>query len=331
MNRRFACLLLITAATVMVPFRSPAPLIYTPGEGWTYEPYGGEGSWKRDRAKDQLIVAQEAFDKQDYKLSLKAARRTVKNWNLSDYAPQAQYLIGRSFEALGYDEKAFKAYQHLIDTYPQGVSYDDVLNRQYGIANRFLAGERFRLWGLIPLFPSMERTAGLFESVVKNGPFSEVAPEAQMKIGAAREKQSNYPAAAQAYERAADRYHDREQVAADALFKMGLAYEKQAAKAEYDQSTAANAITTFTDFMTLYPDDARVADAQAIILKLRTEQARGNFGTAQFYEKNRNLAAAKVYYNEVVTLLLDDPNSPYAVEARARLDALNRRLQSASN
>ncbi len=37
------------------------------------------------------------------------------------------------------------------------------------------------------------------------------------------------------------------------------AYTKQARTAEYDQSVAGQAISAYTDFMTLYPDDPRVA------------------------------------------------------------------------
>src|SRR5689334_16321406 len=108
MNRRSVLLLLTIAFAVVGPYRSPAPLIYTPGEGWVYEPVGGEGAWQRTRAKDQLIVAQDAFDKKDFGLALKASRRVVKVWPLSDYAPQAQYLVGRCFEEKGMHERAFK-------------------------------------------------------------------------------------------------------------------------------------------------------------------------------------------------------------------------------
>jgi outer membrane assembly lipoprotein YfiO len=328
MNRRFAFFLLLSAFWVLTPFRSPAPLIYTPGEGWTYEPVGGQGKWQRTRAKDQLIVAQDAFDRKDYALALRAARRTVRVWPLSDFAPQAQYIVGRCYEEKGFSERAFKEYQKLLEKYPRAINYDDVLRRQYEIANGFLAGEWFRLWGYIPFFPSMEKTADLYQKVVKNGPYSEVAPEAQLKIGEAREKQSNYPEAVKAYERAADRYNDRPEVASEALYKQAMAYHKQAASAEYDQNTAARAIATFTDFMTLFPDDPRVPEAQKIISDLRTEQARGNFEIARYYEKERRLGAARIYYNEVVSLMLNEPNAPYAVEARERLDALNKRLQS---
>jgi outer membrane protein assembly factor BamD len=165
----------------------------------------------------------------------------------------------------------------------------------------------------------------MFEKIVKNGPYSEVAPHAQLRIGAAREKQKHFPEAVTAYERAADRYHDRGVIASDALYRAGIAYQKQARTAEYDQSAAGQAVATFTDFLTLYPDDARATEAQKSIASLKTEQARGNFQTAQFYEKHNKPGGALVYYNEV---LLQDPNSEYAVEARQRIEAIKQRIQT---
>jgi len=327
MNRWSIRLLLIAVGMLAMPYRSPAPLIYTPGEGWTYEPVGGEGGWQRARAKDQLVVAQDAFDKKNNSLALKAARRVVRRWPLSDYAPQAQYIVARCYEAKGLDERAFKEYQKLIDKYPKAVNYEEVLTRQFDIANRFLGGEWFRLWTYIPIFPSMDRTAVLFEAIVKNGPYSDVAPQAQMKVGETREKQANYPEAVKAYARAADRYNDRPRVAADSIYREGIAFQKQAQTAEYDQSTAGQAIATFTDFTTLFPEDPRAAQSQKIIAALRTEQARGNFEIAKYYERSRRWNGALVYYNEV---LLRDPNSPFAAEARERIDTIKKHLQAAA-
>ena len=327
MNRRLVFLFLVAACVALVPFRAPAPLIYTPGEGWTYEPVGGEGKWRRTRAKDQMEVAQAAFDKRDYGLALKAARHLVKTWPLSDYAPRAQYLAGRCYEAKHNDEKAFNHYQKILEKYPKSENVKEVLQRQYEIAGRFLKGQWFKLWGYLPWFPSMEKTAEMYDKIVKNGPYSDVAPHAQLRIGAAREKQSHYPEAVKAYESAADRYHDRPQIAADAIFRAGIAYQKQAKTAEYDQSMAGQAIAQFTDFVTLYPDDRRVPEAQKIMTSLKVEQARGNFETAKYYEKRRKWNGALVYYNEVV---LHDPNSAFAAEARKRIDTIKQRTQTAS-
>src|SRR5204862_2485209 len=149
----------------------------------------------------------------------------------------------------------------------------------------------------------------------------------QLKIGTAREKQRNYALAVKAYEMAADRYHDRPKVAAEALYRAGLAHKKQAQTAEYDQSAAGQAIATFTDFRTLYPDEPRVAETDKIIASLKGEQARGNFQIAKFYEKRKKWSGALVYYNEVI---LHDPNSPYATEARQKIDSLKKVLEQAS-
>ncbi|MBI4661058.1 MAG: outer membrane protein assembly factor BamD [Verrucomicrobia bacterium] len=321
MQRWITRFLIVSVCLFVLPRQVPAPLVYRAGEGWSYEPVGG-AKWTRGRAKDQLDVAQTAFDQKDYSLALKAARRTVRVWPLSDFAPQAQYLAGRCYEAEGKDEKAFKEYQKVLEKYPKIPNYDEILQRQFQIANRYLAGQWFKLWGYIPFFSNMQKTSEMFEKVIRNGPFSGVAAQAQMNIGAAREKQSDFPLAVKAYEKAADKYHDQKNVAADALFKAGLAYRKQAKAAEYDQSVAGHAISTFTDFVTLFPNEPRVSEAQKIIQELKTEQARGSVEIARFYEKKKQWQGAKVYYNEAVN---KDPNSPYAEHAKRRIEEINRR------
>ena len=48
---------------------------------------------------------------------------------------------------------------------------------------------------------------------------------------------------------------------------------------------------------------------------------------AQFYEHRHRWVGALVYYNEVT---LQDPNSPYANDARERIDAIKKRLEGTS-
>jgi outer membrane protein assembly factor BamD len=326
MNRLSVRLALIALGLLLFPFRSPAPLVYRPGEGWTYEMPGAKGDWHRQRAKDQLAVSQEAFDKKQYGLALKSALRVIHIWPLSDYAPQAQYLVARCYEARRMDEKAFNAYQTMLDKYPKAANATEVQRRQFAIAVRFLHGQWFKLFGYIPFFPSMDKTADMFDKIVRYGPYGEEGPAAQMNIGEAREKEKDFPLAVKAYERAADRYSDQPKIAAEAQYKEAMAYNKQAKKADYDQSIAGQAIASFTDFMALYPDDPRTTDAKRIITSLREEQARGNFKIAQYYQKQKKFDGALVYYNEV---LLSDAGSPLANEARKRIELLKKRIPSA--
>jgi outer membrane protein assembly factor BamD len=332
MNRRFILFFAIAAFVGLLPFRSPAPLIYAPGEGWYYEPAGSNAKWTRTRAKDQLEVAELAFKNNDYSTTLHAAYRILKVWPLSDYAPRAEYLIGRCLEMEHRDEAAFDKYQDLLKKYPRTDSYDEILWRQYEIANRFYGGEFFRIfWGYLPLYTSMDETAKMYDKIVNNGPYSEVAPHAQLQIGAAREKDKDFEAAVKAYATAADRYHNQPVIAADAMYRWAIAYQKQSTKAEYDQGKAGQAIAAYTDFMTVFPDDKRVPDAEKAIVMLKAEQVRGSFIVAQFYENSKTLSTTQrrngaiVYYNEVLQL---NPNSPYAAQARQRIEALKPLLQN---
>jgi outer membrane protein assembly factor BamD len=324
MASRLAFWILFVTLLALTPFRSPAPLVFVPGEGWYYESFGENAKWQRPRAKDQLDVADEAFKNKDYSLTLQAARRVLRVWPLSDYAPHAEYLVARCLETQHKDEAAFNAYQNIIEKYPKSGEFNEVLLRQYEIANRFLDGEWFRLWNLIPLYPSMDQTAQLYDKIVNDGPYSEIAPHAQLRVGAAREKQKNFGDAVKAYELAADRYNNQPDIAADAMYRAGVAWEKQADTAEYDQGAAAKAIAAYTDFMTFYPDDKRVADAQASITRLKAVQVRGSFEIAQFYENSKKWAGAVVYYNDVLQL---DANSTLAAQARQRIEILKPRLQ----
>jgi outer membrane protein assembly factor BamD (BamD/ComL family) len=115
-------------------------------------------------------------------------------------------------------------------------------------------------------------------------------------------------------------------VSADALFKAGLAYQKQARTADYDQSIAGDAINTFTDFITLYPNDARVNEARTIIASLKAEQAKGAFATAKYYEKHKHWDGARIYYNAAIAFY---PESPFAAQARTRIEQINERLAAA--
>lgn len=309
--------------TLSITSRCPAPLVYRPGEGWTYEPVGGS-KWERTRAADQMDVAETSFEKKDYFVAQKAARRVVKHWPLSDYAPRAQYLLARCLEERKMDERAFNQYQLLLDKYPKYEGYNEVVERQLMIANRFLAGQWFKLWGYIPIGSSMDRTAKLYEQIVKKAPYHEtVGPQAQMSIGTARENQKNYLKASKAYELAADRYSDRPRVASEALWKAGEANRKQAAEAEYDQGASVRAIETYNDFIALFPEDSRLPQARDNIIELRTEQARGSYIVAKFYEKYHRYQSALIYYNEV---LIKDTESSYAPYARERMEVLKKRI-----
>ena len=330
--QRWTCPLLLAAVTFFLwPNRSPAPIIYRPGEGWSYERIGDGGSWRRTTAKDQVDVAKEAYAAKDWKTVFKAARRTVADWPLSDHAPEAQRLLAEASEKRGNDQQAFAEYQELLRYYPQNTDFEEVQRRQYDIATRFLKGGRFKLWGRIPLYRSMKKTTAMFQDIVNTGPFSAVAPKAQMNIGEAwvkkargfqisqNERHKNYRHAVEAFQKVSDKYYNQPEIASEGLFAAAAAYQKQSLDAEYDQGVTHRAIDSFSDYVALYPDGKRAVEARENIRIMKIEQAQGSLKIARYYEKKGKLPGAVRYYNEVVNLA---PDTVHAEEALKKIDEL---------
>jgi outer membrane protein assembly factor BamD len=316
LHKKFAVALFSVMVFVFVmPVESPALLIWRKGEGWSWE---HEGVTTGTNPADQLKIAQDLQAKKQYRNAIPAYRRVISRWPLSASAQDARLGYAECLGAIGYHYKAFQVYQDLIKKHPNTPHFDTVLQRQFEIGNLFLAGERQKAWG-IRWLPSLDRCVEVYEQVVKNGPYSPVAPEAQFRIGLAYEKQRDYLAAVHAYEKLLERY-PKLPLAEAAQFQIGWEYKKESARAEYDQNAANQAIAAFTDFLLRYPRSDKVPVAEKYQIELKGEQARGLFHIGQFYEKNRQYKSALIYYNDVIE---KNPESNWATQAKDKVAKLS--------
>lgn len=312
----------------------PAPFVFTPGEGWRYDSPGDDTGWRADTAKDQLEITRLAVEAQDGMLALRSAQRLLSSWPLSDYAPDAQFYAGVAFTMRKMDQKAFDQFQVLIDIYPKSSRYEEALKQQFDIATRFMNGQRKRImWGRVPVWRSRKTAVEMYEQVIKNGPYTDFAAQAQINIGLSHEKRESFllsfsekfTDAALAYEQAAFRYFDRPEIAADALFMAGNAYFAQARSGEYDQGHSDKAILAYEDFMAMFPADERKNKAIENIAILRDEQSRGAYLIGRFYEKKKAIKSALIYYNEAIS---KDPTSDFAEKSRQKIAELQPKVES---
>ena len=225
--------------------------------------------------------------------------------------------LAECYAAIGYHYKAFQTYQEMLKKHPSTPHFDQVLQSEFEIANLFLGGERQKAWG-VRWFPSLERAEEVYEAVVKNGPYSPVAIEAQFRIGLVYEKERDYLSAVHAYEKLMERY-PKHPLAEAAQFQIGWEYKKESARAEYDQNAANQAIAAFTDFIYRFPQSDRVGVAEKYRTELKLEQARGLFHIGEFYEKNHYYKSALIYYNDVIE---QNPESGWASQAKVKVGAL---------
>jgi outer membrane protein assembly factor BamD len=313
--RKLLCVVCVAAffGVVLVP-ECPAPLIWRKGEGWSYEK--GGVTTGRDPA-EQLALARKLQEAKSYDDAASAYRRLIRRWPTSSAAADAQLGLAECLNALGYHYKAYLEYQKVLETHPGTAHFDTVLQREIEIGNLFLAGEKHKVWRL-KIYPATDKAIEIFENVVKNGPYTKVAPQAQFRVGLGQEKMKDYLAAVRAYEKLIERYPN-DPLAEAAQFQIGSAYSLEAQRAEYDQNAANQAIQAFSDFLVSYPKSEKVALAQEQLTSLKKEQARGLFQIGQFYEKQKQYKAAIVYYNEVIE---QNPRSDWGTAARDKVAKL---------
>lgn len=322
--KRLLLTIIVCAAVVGVflPPNCPAPLIWRKGEGWSYE---REGVTTAKNPKDQLELGRQYQEKKDYGNAISAYRRLIKRWPQSSAAQDARFGLAESLLARGYMYKAFREFQDLIAKHPNTERFEEVLERQYQIGNLFYAGQRDKVWGM-KLFSSLDKAVEIYDQVVKNGPYSKVAPDAQFRIGLTREKQRQYVVAVQAYEKLVERYSKYPQAEA-AQFQIGYAYMKEAGRSEYDQNAANQAIAGFNEFLVRYPKSAKAELAEQYRAGLSHEQAKGLFRVGEFYEKRKAFQSALIYYHEVIA---KNPQSDWAAAAQLKIARLTPASQPAA-
>jgi outer membrane protein assembly factor BamD len=298
---------------------SPAPIIFRPGEGFEVE---GQNTVEENSTK-QLEKAAKFEKESKLEEAYHAYRSLVKTWPLSPNSPEAQYRAATMLYKLYDFQRAYKEFQRCVEDYPDSEHFNEILKYQYDIACLFLLGERQKLWK-IPTLPSMDKAVEMFEQVIKNGPYSQVAPLAQLKIGFAREKQHQWEGAVKAYQDLIRKY-PKSDLADDAQFQIGYAYMMASKEADYDQTYTNRSIIGFQDYITKYPKSEKLEQANENLHKLKQEQARGLMRIAEFYDGNKKYESALIYYNLVIQRF---PKAEVTKQASIRADELKKIVPS---
>ncbi|MFH1067551.1 MAG: outer membrane protein assembly factor BamD [bacterium] len=296
-----------------------AILTWRPGEGWADE--SGDATHAKD-VKSQLDLARDLEAKQAWQDAFRAYRVLLRQWPLSTYASEAQFKMGLMLEKRGEFWPAFQAYKKVVEKYPNSQFFNLAVERQYAIGNLFFAGEPQRLWK-IPLLPSMNKAVEIFESVIRAAPYGDYAAPAYFQIGLAREKQRKWTDAIASYNMILDKYPGSDLVD-DAQYQIGFAWLNAASEPDYDQSAAEKSIQAFQDFLTRFPNSEKAEQAKAHIAALKGRISQGALNIARFYERQDNLKAAYIYYNEVVR---QNPDSKQGREAKERVEALKPQME----
>ena len=293
--------------------------VWTPESGkWTNPKYS-----VKETPKEQLDFALEYVNNEDYKQAIKEFEKLIKNYPRAREASEAQYFIAVSFEKMDKIYEAFKQYQKVIDKYPYSERSSQIVEQQYKIGEILLDGELSKkgFWNAFEV--SDYNVIDVFKTVIRNAPYGDLAPQAQYKIGLYLLEKHLYQEARDEFEKVLNDFPHSEWAKA-AKYKIALSDTKRSSDAQYDQKITEAAVEEFEDFVEEYPDAELSKEAKGQIYLLREKEAENSFVVAQFYEKQKNFKAAKIYYQAVVD---DYANSSWASKALVKIQGISKRTR----
>ena len=275
----------------------------------------------KDTPKEQLATAMTYYNAKEYERAISEFKKLVHQFARSKEAPEAQYYMGLSYEATGRYYEAYQAYQKALEEFPYTERFDEMVERQYHVGEFFYGGAKVKVWK-IPLYPSYEKAAEIFQKITDNAPFGKFADKAQYMAGEAYKKANMYNEASLAFMKVLNNY-PKSEYAERAKFQVAYCSLKASPLPGYDDQTTEKAIEEYRSFIEEHPGSEFVNDAKDALNLLLEKKAEGDYKVAEFYDKQNKLDSAKVYYADIVSKY---PNTTWAASARERLRAIKAAL-----
>ncbi len=302
-----------------------AELVWDAAQGWRAEggAFAGQiGTAEGRSAKALMDTGRRAEDNGEERKAMKAYNRVIKKYPASVFAPEALFRTAAFHEKNRKFIKAFRNLQTIVAQHPAYPRFTEVLGAQYRIADKLAKGVRPLYFGLIPGFKQKSKGLEFYEVIVFNAPYSEYSPLALMNAATGYADDGDRDGAIDALDRMINNYPDSF-LTPDAYLQLAQAQASITQGPAYDQASTQLALTYFQDYLILYPGEADASVASEGFNDSRTMLAESKITMGDFYFKHRsNYTAAKVFYNEAITLF---PDSPTAERARLQLATIAKR------
>jgi TolA-binding protein len=246
----------------------------------------------------------------------KAYEALIREWPTAPEAAKAQFALAQLQERRKKFEKAFDEYQYLLVHYAGHCPYQEVLDRQFRIANHLLHNNTSMFgWSLSGFDSIRER----FEQLVRNAPRGAQAPEIMLIIGGIRVSEKELPEAVAVYEGLLNRFPQSPQ-AVTAAYLAAQCRHELAVKHSYNEPRCREAIAFIKAALARMPTHPQKAQMTVWLNELTALLTEQNYQQAVFYDtRQRNAEAAKAAYRRFLSEFSD---SHYAQQVRSRLTEL---------
>ena len=285
-----------------------------------------EKEWKKLDPTQQNAMAESAYHEGlssyqngDYSDAEDIFEDIYKEYPGSKYAPDSLFLLAKISKQEQDWDKTYAACQRLLTYYPDYGKFDELIQMQFEVAEAYETGKGVKFLWLIPT-RNLDRALAIYESVIANAPYSDWAPIALMRVAIIHKMRKKTILAADALDRLINNYPDC-LATADAYLQLAETYNQQVDGPEYDQGCTREAISYYQTFMILFKDNPAIARGEKGLEKMNDIHAKSKLVMGEYYFKSQDdYRAAKVFFNQAITLA---PESHSANKAREYLNIID--------
>lgn len=309
----------VISLTLIIVFLAVLPAysfwIWTPKTGrWVNPKYA-----VKPTPQEQLDFALQFYQAGDLKRAKVEFKKLIKHYSRSFEASESQYYLGLIEEKMDRLYEAYLAYQRVVDKYPFSERVQEVIEREYKIAEAFMSGRSRKLMGV--KLPVENPAIEIFKKVVENSTYGRLAPSAQYKLGLVLMNLGRFYEAEEEFQKVITHYPASEWVNA-ARYQIAYCKASSSKGTDYDHEAVVQAKEMFEEFVKEHPDAALSQEAKKNLRDLNEKEAKSNYDIAYFYEKQKAYQAAKRYYNLVIN---NYSNSEWAAQAVERLEIMEKK------
>lgn len=290
---------------------------------WIWTPKSGK--WVNPKLavksspKEQFEFAKSFYDEKKYVEAKHEFKKLLKSYPKSLEASESQYYLGLTEEAQGNLYEAYQAYQKVIDKYPFSERIQEIIEREFKIAEAFMSGEKRKALGVA--LPVETPAVEILQKIIDNSTYGPLAAKAQYKLGLVLKELTRYYEAEEAFSKVISTY-PRSEWATASEYQLASCRAAVSRGSAYDQGATQEAKEKFEAFVKEHPEVVLSKEAESNIDVLREKEAEANFNIARFYEKQKQVEAAKLYYNDLIKKY---PESPWAAQALERMQVMEKK------
>ena len=253
----------------------------------------------------QKITTLGVFEVAGYSEGMKIMDKLSRKASDTPFGTEASVAMAQKYEEKGQYTRALRIYEKLLTEQPNSDFRDQVMNRQYAIANAYLGGQKKQIFRIIKLRGYAEGVRIMEKITDRAGLDSKLGLNASIAVAEHYEGKKDFNSAYLKWWEISSQYQTGK-IGRDALLNMArckhAAYNKhpEYKRPFYDSSSLSIAKSCYEKFKLLYPGDPEQKNVEKKLEEINEQLAYKQFSIGQYYHKTGNKKSANLYFNMVI-------------------------------